>query len=464
MRSRLSICLSLCLLGGLFAGAPAEAAKKRKQPASKIKLVAPMRVTVGKTIVIRGTGFSARRGRNTVIFRGADKRSAFAKPRRAGRRRLVVRIPASVERILVNRDDKGVGSPTRLRLRVLVQRRYGRLSLRRNSPVVESALQAGGVPPAACGNGSDFDGDLIPNSTEAAIKTDPCNSDTDGDGIEDGFEQQSALDLNQRAVPYPGKRPYPNALDASDATDDYDGDALSQLTEFRAWAKAAVSPPASLLQGYTDSLEAPAFGGPYGGVRTFFGNHTLPLSYSDGDQTSLDVRPGHPEYQPYLDFKTPGVLSDDERDADGDGLRNIDESHNRGAYDQNDEPSGFAGNETFLLMSLAHYEGLPEDCTFEYTPVLPRPMLQPDYLDPDSDGDGVWDGNDDQDNDRVSNVDEIKPPHVTCGEGESAVGPLPFGGARNGATIAYDGKPMRRAPYNPCLPYRSEFCTGYKPR
>src|SRR5680860_1602752 len=93
---------------------------------------------------------------------------------------------------------KGVGSPTRFRLRVLVSRTYGKVSERRNSPLIVSALRGGA--PATCGNGSDFDGDLLPNSVEAAIKTDPCNKDTDGDGVEDGFEQESARDLNQRSL------------------------------------------------------------------------------------------------------------------------------------------------------------------------------------------------------------------------------------------------------------------------
>ena len=32
----------------------------------------------------------------------------------------------------------------------------------------------------------------------------------------DGWEFYSAKDLNVKAVPYPGKRPFPNALDPSD--------------------------------------------------------------------------------------------------------------------------------------------------------------------------------------------------------------------------------------------------------
>jgi len=432
---------ALALLGALFAalpGAPAHAAKKKTAKVSTVKLVSPMRVKVGRTITIRGTRFSTNRRRNTVIFRSPGKRTAFAKPRRAGPRKLVLRVPASVERLLTNRDAKGVGSPTRFRIRVLVRRKFGKYSKRRNSPLILTSLRSGA--PATCGNGSDFDGDLLPNSVEAAIKTDPCNKDTDGDGVEDGFEQESARDLNQRALPYPGKRPFPNALDASDAGHDYDGDGLANRDEFRAWAHAPANPPPSALQFYSGDLAAPAFGGSYSDVPRF-GGHTLPLNYSDGDQSSVDASSGTPEYKSHLDLDPDGQLTDDERDADGDGLSNHDE--------------------LYKLMRVAFYPG-GEECGYEYTPALPRTFLEPDYLEWDTDGDGVWDGNDDQDNDDVSNVDETQSPYMTqmhsrwaaCGEGKPS--PLPIDRAR-------DGSATLRHPYNPCLPYRSRTCNRYIP-
>ncbi len=426
---------ALATLGGAAGAVPAGAAK------SEVKLVSPMRVTVGETITIRGKHFSARRKRNTVLFIAPNKQTAFAKPRRAGRRKLVVKVPGSVERLLSNGDGVGVGNPTRFGVRVVVGRSYGKRSARRHSPVIVSALRTG--EPASCGQGSDFDKDLLSNATEAAIKTDPCQADTDGDGVEDGFEQESALDLNQRALPYPGGRSFPNALDPADAGHDYDGDGLSSLEEFRAWAHEAASPPASLLQAYTGHPQTPVFLGPYNS-RPTFGAHTLPLNYSDGKQASVDVRPGHPEYRSFLDGDGNGQMTDDERDVDGDGLRNVDEIR--------------------VLMSQGHYpQG--EECGYEYKPVLPRVFLQVDYLDWDSDGDGVWDGNDDQDNDGVSNVDEVRPPYNYSPhplfEACSMVTPLPVGGARDGSEIMWDGTPMKRHPYNPCLPYRSDTCARF---
>ena len=418
--------------------APAAAAEKSAAKKPAIKLVAPMRVTVGRKIVVRGLRFSANRRRNTVIFIAPSKRSAFAKPLRAFPRKLVVRVPGSVERLLDNSDAKGVGTPTRFRLRVVAKRRYGKVSARRNSPVILSALRTGA--PATCGTGDDFDRDLVSNSREALYKTDPCSADTDGDGVEDGFEQESALDLNQRAVPYPGKRPFPNALDPGDAGHDYDGDGLTNLEEFRAWAHAAASPPPSTLQFYTGDLRAPAFGGPYGD-RPRFGNHTLPLSYSDGDQNSVNVVAGDEEYKGYLDLDADGSLTDDERDADGDGLGNFSEL--RG------------------VMRIGYYP-TAEGCGYTYEPVLPRPFLEPDYLDWDSDGDGIWDGNDDQDNDDVANADEIgaeymgpsHPQYEACEAEERTQLPV---------NNSSDGSATLRHPYNPCLPYRSRTCNRYVP-
>ena len=59
---------------------------------------------------------------------------------------------------------------------------------------------------------TDDDDDLLSDTLETAIGTDPCVADTDGDSVEDGYEYQSAQDLNddeyqepERAPPVPGQ-------------------------------------------------------------------------------------------------------------------------------------------------------------------------------------------------------------------------------------------------------------------
>ena len=92
----------------------------------------------------------------------------------------------------------------------------------------------------------------------------PCNSDSDGDGVQDGYEFKSAQDLNDDEyqqpntyLPYPGKRPYPNPLFA-DAGVDYDGDTLTLGEEYRCGRRRHP--------------------------------HADPLYYSDGEQYSISRR------------------------------------------------------------------------------------------------------------------------------------------------------------------------------
>ena len=69
------------------------------------------------------------------------------------------------------------------------------------------------------------------------------------------------------------------------------------------------------------------------------------------------------------------------------------------------------------------------------------PLLTPSFVDPDTDGDGILDGADDQDHDGLSNLDEIDRFRVV-----DAIGMLWVN------------------PFNPCLPdYRSRVCTLHPP-
>ena len=84
----------------------------------------------------------------------------------------------------------------------------------------------------------------------------------------------------------------------------------------------------------------------------------------------------------YFDFDVDGKLSDDERDEDADGLTNYDEATGR--------------------MTPGYWAGC-------YTKEKPYPIAYAgtDLVDPDSDGDGVRDGADDQDHDDIPNVMEL---------------------------------------------------------
>ena len=53
---------------------------------------------------------------------------------------------------------------------------------------------------------SDDDKDLLADDLESRLGTDPCNTDTDGDSVEDGYEYKSAVDLNNDEYQNPNAR------------------------------------------------------------------------------------------------------------------------------------------------------------------------------------------------------------------------------------------------------------------
>ena len=230
---------------------------------------------------------------------------------------------------------------------------------------------------------TDDDGDRLPDDLERQLGTDPLRADTDGDGVTDGFEYYSALDLNSAAVPYPGKRPYPNALDKADGTTDFDGDGLSMAEEFKAWT----------YQG-----------------------RPWPMTYSDGTQRSGGT-----------------VLTDDRKDVDNDGLTNWDELH------------GGMNPEWWK----SYYNGSTPSRPLE-TPYPLRTFTQTDFTDPDTDGDGILDGADDEDHDGFTNKQEVS---------RSATWLTDY------ISTAHAGSDSRARvnPFNPCKPWHSSYCHRYAP-
>jgi IPT/TIG domain len=411
MRRLITTCTLALSAVALLGLAPGVAAAKA--PVPQITKVSPMRVSVGKTITIRGKHFRSKRARNTVIFRNSAGRTVFATPRRASTTKLVVVVPAGVTKLIARAS--GQFQPTRMKLRVLAGK-FSKWTARRFSPVI--VAPKGLSQDAACGTGNDWDHDLLSNSLEVQIKTDPCVADTDGDGVEDGFEEQSAIDLNHyprsAPLPYPGKRPYPNALDPSDGYTDYDSDGLAQHDEFLMWMR--YSADGVRRSGRPSSLSN--------------------LLYSDGLQKTIDPPPAAAPFgtlaQWVLDGDDNGVLSDDERDVDGDGLSNWDESHGRmlqawwpAEHNGTSEPKESA------------YPGI----TFLDNSVIPDHDA---FADPDVDGDGVLDGDDDYDHDGLSNAFEVRRPDTWLAD----MGANPW---------------VYVNPFNPCKPFNSERCHKYVP-
>ena len=355
-----------------------------------ISKVSPLKAQIGGKLTIRGAHFIPGKQADIVVFKRDGKPAIFVKADSATHTTMTVTIPDKVAQFLV--DGSGTVGSYVFRLRVLSTRLGRAFTAAKDSPQIGARDGAPATP--VCGAGksgdpatTDSDKDGLTDAQEKAYGTDPCKADTDGDGVSDLFEIESAHDLNVKALPFPGKKPYPNALDGSDANIDFDQDGMTLKEEYEMWV--------------------------YGGSKQ-------PLTYSDGNQDT-----GGPTLVTLenadLDINRDGRITDDEKDVDSDGLTNWDEAHGR--------------------MTAAYWAAkFPSEKPYVGAAGA-TPLLEPSFIDPDSDGDGVLDGADDQDHDGIANLDEIDRFRVVDASGMLWVNP-----------------------FNPCLPdYLSRTCTLHPP-
>jgi hypothetical protein len=330
---RITRALTLLSLTSLLVAAPVAEAKT---PRPYVKSVSPLRASVGEKMTIQGFYFTPGYAENMVVLVAADGRVSYVRSEHSTKRSLTIIVPKKVERLL--KVVNGTPVPTSFRIKVIARRMSrlarGALSEPMIGPDVGGDCDNDGRPNPS---DTDDDNDLLPDSIEETARTNPCVADSDGDKLLDGWEYMSAIDLNRNALPYPGKRPFPNALYA-DAGEDFDGDGLWAWTEHQLWV---------------------------------LGGRKYPLSYSDGDQYTDPIPTGATWWN---DFDSDGMQSDDERDFDGDDLANVYE------------------------LRLSDFE--------PWAPWFPG-TIRPDFVDADTDGDGILDGGDDQDHDDVSNIDEL---------------------------------------------------------
>ena len=464
--------LTALLVPAVAGTATAEA----KQRAPVVKKVTPKRVFVGETMTIRGKYFRTGIAKNTVAFKRKGAKVVLVRAGKSTKKLMRVELPERLEKVL--RVKNGTPVATRLKVRVMSTRFGRRYTSRAKSPLVGPVKPpAPPVPPATDPNAdcdgdgtvnkhdADDDNDLLSDATEAALSKllDTCKADTDGDGVDDGYEYQSARDLNddeyQNAnayTPYPRKLPYPNPLDGSDQHVDHDGDDLTLVEEFKLWNYSIAKGSPRTLERLTysageqysvsvraggtgnrvptlnaasyskqnDFLSWAASAG-YGSVKL---NAIGDTTWWDGASAVLlrnfDRDAGVEAHEVlYYDHFGNGKLDDSERDEDADGLTNWSET--RGCMQQSYWTALYDEESPYYLT----YEGTRLD-------------------DPDSDGDGIRDGADDQDHDGVPNVMEcsraLAADHV--GDDPDADPPV----ALPDATRQLEGWVN---PFNPCLPY-----------
>jgi hypothetical protein len=486
---RVGISAALAALLVPAAAGPAAAKSKKKKPAAPVvSSISPRSLAIGETLTIRGHHFKRGRLKNTVAFKRAGRAAVLVRADKGTTKLLKVKLPARLEKTLLVRNGETV--PTKLSLRVLSARFGKKFTAGRLAPMVFPPKPEGADEPAPetkpdgdCdGDGqinssdADDDNDLLPDNLEAALGTDPCKYDSDSDSVSDGYEYQSAVDLNddeyqgtQSILPAPYKLPYPNAL-FDDANTDYDGDSLTLKEEFELW-KAFRDPGKGLNDlVYSDGNQYSAYTrdgaghrpgglvGPnpedkYDQFRTWaqgagYWTVTVPLgSAVDGVLTPTTVElddlnvdgsvrtiPGTnaaPESR-WFDADGNGKLSDDERDEDADGLTNYDEA---------------SGQATAGFWTGCYQDEKPYTVQYAGT----------NLVDPDSDGDGVRDGADDQDHDDIPNLMELS-------RHQASYAQHAVNGNCDPGTVASDASPAKGFvnPFNPCLPYiRARTCTRH---
>jgi hypothetical protein len=420
---------TLALLAtALFALAGTASAAKKKSSAPVITKISPLKLKVGEKLNIYGKNFVPGKRKNKVFFLRSGQGAVWARADKASKTKITVTVPAALRKLI-----PASGQATRFQIRVLAKK-FGSITKASRSPLISSTPGGGtgsagvigpttGVPgctPNFDNPSVDSDGDGLPDQLEKALGTDPCSADSDHDGVQDGYEYQSALDLNRTTgtsaipYPYPGKRPYPNPLDPTDPGTDYDGDGLTQTDEYKG----------SKFLGWTNDL-----------------SH---VPYSDGNQHSgPQQRCGFEVSMAYCDYAV-GVsvpvgknLGDDEKDADGDGLPNWDEAYGRET--QGWWTAVFKDEKSYVLT----YADL-------------------NWLDSDTDGDGVPDRADDTDHDGYTNVQEIDRNYadsvfLTLGAYD------PTTGLNDGAVLPA-GQHAVVNPDNPCLPdVLSAACMKHPP-
>jgi len=469
--------------GALMVPAAPATADAAKAPV--VKRVTPKRVFVGETLTIRGKHFRRGIGKNTVAFKRKGAKVVLVRAGKSTAKLLRVELPKRLEKALP--VENGTRVATRLQVRVMSTRFGRRYTSRGKSPIVgPEKPPAPPTPPvsdpdADCdGDGTinrfdaDDDNDLLSDADEAGINKllNACAADTDGDGVEDGYEYQSARDLNDDEnqspnayTPYPRKLPYPNALDGTDEHVDHDGDDLTLVEEFKLWNYTIAAGAPRTLAGLTYSAgQQYSVSLPGGGARTptleytNYDKHNAFLAWArsagyesvrlsalsddewwnggglfnigDFDRDGTVESAGPWDEATYYNHLGGTKLDDSERDEDADGLTNWAET--RGCMQQSYWTALYKKEAAYPLT----YPGTRHD-------------------DPDTDGDGIRDGADDEDHDDIPNVME-------CSRYLAAedAGPIAMD-ALDASAPNVDGRQREGwvNPFNPCLPYtRSRGC------
>jgi hypothetical protein len=455
----------LAALTALLVPAVAGTTANAKTRAPVVTRITPKHVNVGETMTIRGHHFRRGLNKNTVAFKRTGAKAVFVTAEKGTTKMLRFTLPKRLEKILVVKN--GTPTETRLQVRVLAATFGKRFSKRSMSPVVGPEKPPAPPKPATVDPNADCDADgvinridtdddndLLSDTLEKSYSMDECNVDSDRDGVEDGYEYESAQDLNldrdHLNVPYPAKRPYPNPLDGTDADTDHDGDTLTLMDEYKLWKyTTAHGSPRTLTpltysagEKYTQPWLDPSNYDKQNAFVAWTAANTR-SSVSLIDLVGLHIVDpvptawATPVVQPLLDFDRSGSVDPWERNYnDSDGDNHLDDG------ERDEDADGLPNEwETRGCMTQEFWTGV-YDLENPYYLTYDRKDFKID--DEDSDGDLVLDGADDEDHDGVPNVME-------CSRAMAGAGASP--------STLWQGYVN---PFNPCLPHRrSDNCNEH---
>lgn len=243
---------------GVTIAQDATGAKKSRSAASKAKKlptitgVEPLRgAAINSVLTIRGKNFVKGKNKMIVVFqRIGSKRRFSARATATSTKKATLRVPNVAGDMIPERASSPM-LPTDNVFRLRAITKFG-AAKRVTGPSISPQIAWAKVlndadtrgPDGDCDADkvinsvdTDDDNDLLPDSTELAIATDVCETDTDLDGLSDYWEYRVAFEYNgsqNLVLPYPGLRPYPNPL-LPDQNVDHDGDHMTAIMEYRAW-------------------------------------------------------------------------------------------------------------------------------------------------------------------------------------------------------------------------------------
>ncbi|MGH2907331.1 MAG: IPT/TIG domain-containing protein [Solirubrobacterales bacterium] len=240
--------LSVALL--LMLGSSDVNAKKATTSASKLPSITridPHKAKIGTTLTISGKNFvKGRKGVLVIFQRSGSKRKFSVVGKGLSTRTATVTVP-DVSTDLVQSNGSYPDDQNQYAARIVTK--YGaskKFTSKTISPVfiLNPNVPAGdpAAPQADCDKDgiinsldTDDDNDMLPDTTEQAIGTDLCNSDTDGDIASDFYEYTVLSQYNgSPPLNFPNLTSPSNPL-VGDSGRDLDGDLLSAVEEYKAW-------------------------------------------------------------------------------------------------------------------------------------------------------------------------------------------------------------------------------------